>query len=634
MGYPPLIVYIAAAFYNFVNIFTNVPLIVTCFWLPAFIGPVSGIIAYLFVRRFTNEYGGFAAGLFTVTVPFYFLRTVPGWFDTDMFNVLFPLLIMWFIVEAVSNENPKKSAFFAVLSAFSTAIFSIAWNGWSYVFYIILASFLIYIVTFKVVSLRKSKNFHLKHILKIFLIYLLSTITFLFFFGTLVKLLVPLTFLRATVQSTWPNINVSVDELAEPSFDTFVEGLGVVFFVGVLGFIGILGILTKKSKKIRSQNLSWFFYVLLVIWTLVGVISLNHGSRFVMFLIPPLVLSSGIMIGIFAEYLEMFQGNKKFRLLKNKHIKTVILVILLILVVIPSVLISFKNVPFLSMNGLNDDMNDASAWLNQNTTNDTVIFSEWSYGHFFTAFADRPFSVDGGSTNTPREYWLDKAFSTNNESLSLGIFNMLATTGDLGYLTLDNYTKNSTKTVEILNNILGVNNSSAFVILVNRYGLSSDQAKKILNITHPKNPRPFVILTYDNMVINGYWDFYFGSWDFNKMTSENFTYSYGSINSTGNILKTNNGIQMNFKSANVTWKDKEPYSVTLIHEGKVEKKYLNKTSNSSVILNLDSKKALAINKRFENSLFVSLVLKKSGDTYFEPVYRTGTVTIWRTKKNI
>ncbi|MEN6552307.1 MAG: STT3 domain-containing protein, partial [Methanobacterium sp.] len=51
MNYPPLIVYIATFFYKFVNAFVNVPLIVTCFWLPAFIGPISGVIAYLFVRR-------------------------------------------------------------------------------------------------------------------------------------------------------------------------------------------------------------------------------------------------------------------------------------------------------------------------------------------------------------------------------------------------------------------------------------------------------------------------------------------------------------------------------------------------------------------------------------------------------
>ncbi len=29
-------------------------------------------------------------------------------------------------------------------------------------------------------------------------------------------------------------------------------------------------------------------------------------------------------------------------------------------------------------------------WINNNTENNTVIITEWSYGHLFTAIADRP----------------------------------------------------------------------------------------------------------------------------------------------------------------------------------------------------------------------------------------------------
>ena len=144
--YPPLIVYVAALFYKFLNIFANVSLMVSCFWLPAVIGPLSGVIAYLLVRRFTNDYGAVAAGIFVVTAPFYFIRTFPGWFDTDMFIVLFPLLIMWFIAEGVYTKNTKKRVLFSILAAFSAFLFSYAWEGWAYVFYIAVFSFLIYII--------------------------------------------------------------------------------------------------------------------------------------------------------------------------------------------------------------------------------------------------------------------------------------------------------------------------------------------------------------------------------------------------------------------------------------------------------------------------------------------------------
>ena len=93
MDYPPLIVYLTAFIYKLANLFASVPLLVVCFWLPAFVGPLAGVVAYFFVRRYTNNYGAAFAGILAVTAPLYFIRTVPGWFDTDMFNVFFPLLV-------------------------------------------------------------------------------------------------------------------------------------------------------------------------------------------------------------------------------------------------------------------------------------------------------------------------------------------------------------------------------------------------------------------------------------------------------------------------------------------------------------------------------------------------------------
>ena len=40
------------------------------------------------------------------------------------------------------------------------------------------------------------------------------------------------------------------------------------------------------------------------------------------------------------------------------------------------------------------------------------------------------FLFDGGSQNTPRAYWVFKAFATDNETLSAGIMRMLSSSGD------------------------------------------------------------------------------------------------------------------------------------------------------------------------------------------------------------
>ena len=138
LDYPPLIVYITAFIYKFVNLFSQIPLLTVCFWLPVFIGPLCGIPAYFFVSRHTNEYGGLIAGILAVTIPFYAIRSFPGWFDTDIFNIIFPILIIWFFIESFQVKNTKLKISFAFLSAFSMFLFATAWNGYQYLFYIIL----------------------------------------------------------------------------------------------------------------------------------------------------------------------------------------------------------------------------------------------------------------------------------------------------------------------------------------------------------------------------------------------------------------------------------------------------------------------------------------------------------------
>mgnify|MGYP001291948059 CR=1 FL=1 len=625
--YTPLLIYLAAVFYKFMHIFSNVPLIVTCFWLPAIIGPISGLVAYFFLRRFTNEYGAVVAGILTVTIPFYFFRTVPGWFDTDMFNVFFPILIIWFILESVSTQNPKKSVIFVILSAFSTALFSIAWMGWFYVFYIVTISFLIYIVLCKLVSFRKSKDFHIKNTLKIFLIYVVSTSVFLAFLGTLVSLFDPFNFLWGGVHSTWPNIYLSVSELGKPSLGEVVAGVGPVFLGGIFGLLLILRILINPQLKKRFLNkMNWFFYLTLILWILIGFISLKNGIRFIMLLIPPLVISSGLMIGLTVEYIYALKESQRFSIFRNNKLITIISLCVILLVTVPVVLNVSETT--LVVPTINDDMVEASNWLNENTSNDTVVFSDWSYGHFFTAFSDRPFSVDGGSSNSPRTYWIDKAFATDNETLALGIFRMLSTTGDKGYLSLDSYTKNSTKTAEILNNILGVDKKSALILLTDRYGFSQNQSEQILDITHPENSRPFVILTYGEMINVGYWIFYFGDWDFDLMKGYNCTYSHGNITGSENHIKTSNNVTIDLGTGIAKWCGEVPYCLIMVENGVFTKRYLNKTSDICIIFQMDAKNDVVINKEFENSTFTKLVLERSSSTYFKMAHENKDVSIY------
>lgn len=650
MDYPPLIVYITALVYKFINLFSSVPLLTICFWLPAFTGPLAGIVAYFFVGRFTNRYGAFAAGIFAVTAPIYFTRSVPGWFDTDMFNVFFPLLVTWIFVEAVQAKEIKNQIILSVLAAFFMFLFALAWNGWQYQFYILVAFTALYIL------LRKFKGHEVKNLIYILSIFFTFTLILVGVFTGFLNVLklfnsIPELFSLTSAQglwAPWPDIYVSVSELAVPSWEEVVSGVGIAFFGGVLGLIWILRILiNKKLKKRFLSRMTCFFYALLVVWTLIGLLSLKEGFRFILLLVPPMVVSSGIMVGISVDYLSLLKKSEKFTIFgRNEKIIKALSLFILLLVTVPAVFGAYETFSDLKP-GADDDLWNAAGWMSNNTPQDTVIISDWDYGHMLSAVAARPVSFDGRtayietlpsrqfdsaypfgsqSPSTSREYWIYRAFATDNESLSLGIFNMITTSGDLGYITLDKYTGNTTKSVEMLNNILGVDKETAEIILTKNYGLNQTSAEDVLQYTHPANPRHFVVLTYG---WNGLkWIFQFGSWDFNKMQGENYTYSCGNINVNGNILSASNGIKMNLETEDITWKNEVPYCVINVTGGNVEKRYVDKNSNFCIVLLMNNMHSVVIDKQFENSTFTKLWLERSNSTVFKSVYENENAAVW------
>jgi len=650
LDYPPLIAYLAAFVYTFVNLFTDIPLLLVCFWLPAFIGSLAGIIAYFLVGRFTNQYGAVAAGIITVTIPFYFVRTVPGWFDTDMFNLIFPFMVVLFLFEAFNNINKstKNGVIFSILSAVSIFLFSLAWNGWQYLFYIIIIFWLIQIIW------NKLRGRMIKNHLYSFSVFLVTTLALVAVFTGLINIIkllyspLQLISLSGGAWPDWPSVYTSVSELRKPSLEDIISYLGVSFFAGLFGIVWICRIMLNDSLHQKFlAKMNWMSFSFLVIWVIAGFVSLSQGVRFVMLLIPPLVVSTGIMIGISIEYLGLLKNSNRIHILKLRPGLIKVLGILILLVLLVPGMINLERAGYL-IPGTNDDVWAASLWIKKNTPNNTVIINDWSNGHLLTAIADRPVYMDGRmgyietlpvrnygnlypykdkSPSSSRNYWICKAFSTANESLSVGILRMISTSGDEGYLKMDMHIKNTTKTVEILNNILGLNRSTSRGLLISKYNLEDEQADEVLKYTHPENPAPMVLVTTGNRFTTQHWIFEYGEWNFQKRSSKNFTYSVGNVKKTANIINSTNDVLINFKTGKTTWKHRTPYSITFVNYKNVKKHYMNSSSDFCIFI-IDDSKVVVLDKRLENSIFTKLVIEKSNSTIFKPLYSNKRVVVW------
>ncbi|MDI6723639.1 MAG: STT3 domain-containing protein [Methanobacterium sp.] len=640
MDYPPLIIYLTAFIYKLVNIFTQIPLLTVCYWLPVLIGPLCGIPAYFFVSRLTNEYGGIAAGLLAVSIPFYAIRSFPGWFDTDMFNIIFPILIVWFFIESYQAKNTKSMIFFASLSAFTMFLFAAAWNGYQYLFYLMIAFCIFYIIW------TKFKGRELKNIVILSSIFTFSILLLIYtFLGplTIIKLILsPLSLIKLfssqNIWYPWPDTYVFISELRKPDYYDVLYGLDLIIMgLGILGIFLLAGVLTKKNLPEGILNRAdWFFFSFLATWILIGFLASIKGVRFFILLLPPLLISAGIAVGISNGYL-----NSRIRKNYAKILSVSIILVVFISPAFGTYAILNELVP-----GADDDMWNSAEWINKNTAKNTVIITEWSYGHFYSAIADRsvlqdgrvayienipirkyennPFSFNGKSPNTSRDYWISRALSTSNENLSAGILNMIATTGDAGPINLDKYTKNSTKTIEILNNILGVNRDLAREMLID-YGLKPSEADDVLAYTHHYKPNPIVFVTF-NDIHRKYW-IYYGEWNFTTMKPGNCTYSNGTIHINDNILNSTNQVKMD--SNTITWHNKTPYCYMKITNGQIEKHYLDKNSDFCIILLMDDKKAVVMDKKFENSIFTKLVIERKDTIKFKSIYENKKINVWK-----
>ena len=106
-------------------------------------------------------------------------------------------------------------------------------------------------------------------------------------------------------------------------------------------------------------------------------------------------------------------------------------------------------------------------------------------------------------------------------------------------------------------------------------------------------------------------------------------YSIDNYNITEDILKSGNGISMDMKTGDVKWDGKTPYCVELVSKNKIEKRYIDSSSDFCIFVLMDYNKAVVIDKKFEDSMFTKLFLEKSGNTYLKPVFRTQSVSVWK-----
>ncbi len=696
--YPPLIAIITAFAYKIVNSFADVPLNAVAIWLAPFIASLAVIPAYLFVRRITNDYGGITAGLLVGLSPAYFSHTYAGFFDTDMFNMLFPILIVVFFIVSILADDVKSRSIFVSLSAISLFIYSTAWEGWWYMFYLLIGTAVIYFLfsnyLFKIDNAIRLEKFPDKikwfldqpALFSLIVFMVITSVLLSFYLGLsgfvdILTRFIGVSQLHTAVQSTaYPNVYLTVAELQVPSIWAVILKVGGIlpFLFGILVVpLFLFKLMPEKTKKenakkvkrtrrmnkprkvmktriigkkaednrtidpsIMEKKKNYLLYTILFsIWLLTMGFSLTQGSRFIEQFSIPLALGAGVFVGLMVPY---------FR----KHIKSARYCMLACLLMVAFVSYSPITETYsiaastISPSSVNDSMYNSLTWIRDNTPQNTVLTSWWDFGHLFTAVADRPVTFDGGSQNTPRAYWVGKALTTSDENLSAGILRMLTSSGDQGISTIEAYTKDIGKSVEILDTILPVDKQAAQTILTSQYKLTPEQAQNVLQYTHPDNPTPHELILSSDMIIKaGVWS-KFGDWNFQKNTGQSHGYSLGQAVSqqiNGNtVITAQNGVIAQINGTKITAYVRyyrgnqiqmlDPHRLIVVQNGNVVmNQVISNESIFSIALIKENNDYLTIimNKELEDSMFTRLYFENgAGLSKFKLVHRDGGVMVW------
>lgn len=513
---PELQPYVLAWMHRVMSVFNpKITLMQSATYFPIIFMLLTLIPAFFIGRRFAGMPGGIITATMIAIMPAIITRTTWGHADTDVWNILFPLLLTWLYFLMIDAQDKKHMIGYAAVAGLVTGIYAFAWRGgWWYVFDFLLAAFGILVLSEIIQNIKQPRK--LKDIIlnraTIGITFLLSSAVFVSWFMTAWDFFVaPLQPLRFTVikaaahPSLWPNVYTTVAELNPTDIAGVVNAVGgwLFFWIGLAGIALLL-----FQRKDNEWKLDLKYAPLLALWFIATTYASTKGVRFTLLLAPAFAVAFGIALGKIYEW--VIQVSTKDLHLNAKLAHGVMIVIILFMLGGPA------RVSHGAGGGDIPIMNDA--WWNalnaikDDSQPNAIINSWWDFGHHFKYVADRPVTFDGASQNTPMAHWIGRVLSTNNETEAIGILRMLDCGSNYAFDTINQQLQDPVKSVNILYRMIGVDRKAALAILA-REGVNEQD--KVLQYTHCSPPENYFIASDDMIGKSGVWG-HFGMWNFER----------------------------------------------------------------------------------------------------------------------
>lgn len=476
------------------------------------------IIPIFFIgRMLAGTTGGFFAAIMMAVNGAFLGRTTWGHADTDAYNILFAVYLVWFFFLALQSKDIKKTAMFASIAGLISGIFSKFWIGWWYVFDFMLGTAAVYAAyliirkkSFSITNIKQDER--LKHLGIVFSVFIVASAIFITLFTSFAtftnSVIEPITFSNiksASHADLWPNVYTTVAELNSASIDSVISSVGgkMYFYISILG---ILLLLLYKKDGIRTHLP---YAVLFIMWYVGIIYASTKGIRFTMMLVPPLSLAFGSAIGIIKKKTE----NLLEKMDIPKKITGIVFIILICLLLLPYVKANANavrnEVPI-----INDAWYNSLTKIKTESAPNAIVNSWWDFGHHFKYFTDRAVTFDGATQNSPMAHWIGKVLLTNDEKQAIGILRMLDCGSNDAFEILDSHVNDTSASVKIIYEIIAMDKSGAETHLINK-NVPKEIVKKITEKTHCNPPENYFITSEDMVSKGAVWG-HFGSWNFDR----------------------------------------------------------------------------------------------------------------------
>lgn len=503
--------YFSAYLYKFFTLFRPVELYRFLFYLPLFFTTLLLIVLYLFSYRYSGHLGAIISCLLVGLAPMFIPRSCVGWFDKDILNLLFPVLILWTYARNCSDMPLKKRLFWISLSSFWVGLFCFNWTHWWFIFFIILIYEILYLIYltfihfyFKKDTLKPIKQ----HAMSLVLFPALSFLFIIALSGyeplriLYTETLSAIALTKPLVGSVWPNVLYTVGELRRADIQTISASLGSAWvFASTFICMSILLIRVLWYKQYEESKR--IAIIILGVWFFAMLFASFRGIRFVVFLIIPLGVCSGWLV------------DEMYRYLLRKKGAAGASAIIILLLISGSLYFNTGYKAATNMYPLIDD-----TWqkvlniIKEKTPEDTILNSWWDFGDWFKVIARRRVIFDGQSQAMPQAYWMAKAILTASEEQAAAILRMLNNGGNAAFDIIHKYVKDPLEAVLLLEDAMMRESDTAKNILANF--LPSYDLEKVMALLF-SNPARACFIVDDTMIPKIGAISYLGNWSFPKV---------------------------------------------------------------------------------------------------------------------